>query len=325
MKVVTVVSTGLSGAGAISDYLLSRDDFVSPFKKNVDYKQDYEFRILHDPFGIEHLYSNFYENFSINNAAFAFSQFNSYVNNLKNLKDVNTKKKIYSNFFFNELSKYINNIVSTSYYGLPQHFRITMNKLDKIKWRFQNIKRNKFAQETNFYKMVVPVSKKDFIYHTKIFLNKVINVYNPSKNKNIVLDQGTNFWRPNCINKYFNNSKIIQVTRDPKAIFSSMKTRKSLSYPSNDIKMFVKWFEEIQNFRNQLHEKNVLHVKFEDFILKHESTKKKIDKHLKLKKKITNFNFFKTKNNLYNYKKRLTIKEIKYINKRLRKYVYFDI
>ena len=46
MKVVVIVSPGLSGAGAISDYLLSREDFVSPFKKDVDYKQDYEFRIV---------------------------------------------------------------------------------------------------------------------------------------------------------------------------------------------------------------------------------------------------------------------------------------
>ena len=130
MKTVIIVSSGLSGAGAISDYLLSRDDFVSPFKKDVDYKQDYEFRILHDPFGIEHLYKNFYKDFSINNAAYAFAQFKLYTNNLKKLKDVKTKKKIYSDLFFSELSIYLKKIISTSYYGLPQHYRINMAKMD---------------------------------------------------------------------------------------------------------------------------------------------------------------------------------------------------
>ena len=71
MKTVVIVSPGLSGAGAVSDYLLSRADFVSPFKKSVDYKQDYEFRVVSDPFGIDHLYKSFYQNFSINNAAYA--------------------------------------------------------------------------------------------------------------------------------------------------------------------------------------------------------------------------------------------------------------
>lgn len=325
MKVVTVVSAGLSGAGAISDYLLSRKDFVSPFKKNPDYKQDYEFRILHDPFGIEHLYKNFYENFSINNAAFAYYQFKNYTENLKNLKDVKTKKKIYSNLFFSELTKYINNIVSVSYYGLPQHYRIQMKNFDRIKWKLININQNKFAQETSFYKMIIPVSEKKFINFTRNFLKKMINIHNPSMKKNVVVDQGTNFWDPNCVNKYYENSKIIQVLRDPKAIFSSMKNRKSLSYPSNDIKLFVKWFIEMQKFRKKNQEKKILQVKFEDFILKHDITKKKINKFLNIKDLKTNFDYSNSKSNLLNYKKRLSLKEINYINKNLSSYVYFDI
>lgn len=325
MKTVIIVSSGLSGAGAISDYLLSRDDFVSPFKKDVDYKQDYEFRILHDPFGIEHLYKNFYKDFSINNAAYAFAQFKLYTNNLKKLKDVKTKKKIYSDLFFSELSIYLKKIISTSYYGLPQHYRINMAKMDKIKWRIQNIRKNKFAQETNFYQMIIPVPEKDFLIYTKNFLQKVVNFHNPSKKKNIVIDQGTNFWNPNFVNKYFSKIKIIQVIRDPKAVFSSMKNRKSLSYPGNDIKLFVKWYKEIQSFRDKNQEKKILQIKFEDFVLHHEFIKKKINSFLKIKNAKSNFDFSKTKRNLYNFKNKLSGKEIKYINQNLKDYAYFDI
>ena len=41
MKTVIVLGTGNSGAGAIHDYLLSREDFQSPFAGK-------EFRIVND-------------------------------------------------------------------------------------------------------------------------------------------------------------------------------------------------------------------------------------------------------------------------------------
>lgn len=111
MKTVAIISSGLCGAGAISDYLLSRNDFVSPFKKNVDYKQDYEFRLVSDPFGIDHLYKNFCNIFSINNAAYTFNQFKKYTQNLKKLKDVKSNQKIYKKYFFKHLEVYIKKII----------------------------------------------------------------------------------------------------------------------------------------------------------------------------------------------------------------------
>ena len=52
MKSVIVLGSGNSGAGAIKDYLMSRDDFQSPLG-------DQEFRIITDPDGINDLYINF--------------------------------------------------------------------------------------------------------------------------------------------------------------------------------------------------------------------------------------------------------------------------
>ena len=55
LKVITA-SPGLSGAGLIFDYLLSRKDFVSPFKKIPDDDQQTEFRFISDPGGLNSLY-----------------------------------------------------------------------------------------------------------------------------------------------------------------------------------------------------------------------------------------------------------------------------
>ena len=88
MKSVIVLGSGNSGAGAIKDYLMSRDDFQSPLG-------DQEFRIINDPDGINDLYINFYKNFSINNAANAVHNFFLFINNCYHSR-LNKKKNMYS-------------------------------------------------------------------------------------------------------------------------------------------------------------------------------------------------------------------------------------
>ncbi len=94
LKVVNV-SPGLSGAGLISDYLLNRNDFSNPFNLEA------EFRLLHDPGGIHNLYKGLYENFSVNNSAYFFNEFEKYILNLKNLSSkIKNKKNIITIQFF---------------------------------------------------------------------------------------------------------------------------------------------------------------------------------------------------------------------------------
>ena len=92
-KKVITASPGLSGAGLIFDYLLSRKDFVSPFKKYPDQDQQAEFRFVTDPGGLNSLYNGFYKNFSINNSAYVFDEFNKYLKKLKKLSIKKNKKK----------------------------------------------------------------------------------------------------------------------------------------------------------------------------------------------------------------------------------------
>jgi len=321
MKTVVIVSPGLSGAGAVSDYLLSRADFVSPFKKSVDYKQDYEFRVVSDPFGIDHLYKSFYQNFSINNAAYAHSQFKKYIQNLKKLKDIKSGEKIYNDDFFYNVEKYLKKIIKISYYGLPQHYRISMSNYQKIIWKLKNANKKNFAQNTKFYEMIIPVEEKIFIKESKKLLLKILITHNRKQKKNVVVDQGGNFWRPISSTKYYPDCKVIQVTRDPKGVFSSMKTRKSLSYPGNDIRTFVNWYKEMNKKRSFIEEKNTLKIKFEDFILNHEYSTKRINKFLNLKNYKAIFDLENSKKNLFKYKKNLNQKEIRFINSNLKQFI----
>ncbi len=317
---VIVTSVGNSGGGAIHDYLLSRSDFVSPFLGE-------EFRLISDPYGIENLYLNLYKNFSLNNSSEAFLKFRQYCYFLKSLKSSkNENKLIYGKKFYNLTIDYLKNIEYLTYNGMPQFRSISLDYNKKIsfklKKKFFGIKNH----QHNFYKMTLPVDEKIFIEETRKYLNKIFRSnITYFKNKNIILDQSTNYWRPEISFKYFKKIKIIMVTRDPRSVFYSMKFRQSYAYPGYDIKKFVIWYKEIMKRRSYI-KKNyksfILEVKFENFINKFNTETKKLEKFLSLKEdNIHLFNLEFSKKNLYKAKNNLSRKELNFIKKELKNYL----
>ena len=113
---VLIASPGLSGAGLIYDYLLSRNDFTCPFKNYPDDDQQSEFRFVSDPGGLNSLYYGLYKNFSVNNSSYVFKEFEKYINNLKKLSIIkkNKKKFIYTKDFFTEIEKFKTELDKTS-------------------------------------------------------------------------------------------------------------------------------------------------------------------------------------------------------------------
>ncbi len=322
LKVITV-SPGLSGAGLLSDFFLSRRDFVSPFKNLPSEDQQSEFRFISDPGGLNNLYEGFYKNFSINNSAYVFNEFNLYLGKLKKLKIIknNKKKYLYNNAFFKEAEIFKKKIISLSYYGLPQFYRLGLNKKEKILWKISN--RFRRAQETKFFKMVIPVTEKKFINESRKFINKALFALSGKKNFNFIIDQGTNFWKPEMSKIFFPNYKIILVTRDPRSVFSSMKSRGSLSFPGHDVEVFVKWYDLImKDFYKSRKLKNTIAIKYENFIINHNIERKKLLKFVKLKDlKSKNFNVNDSRKNIFKAKKYLSKREINIIEKKLNKYL----
>jgi len=317
---VIVSSIGNSGGGAIHDYLLSRQDFVSPFLGE-------EFRLISDPYGLENLHLNLYENFSLNNSSEAFINFRKYCFYLKNLKSSkNNNRLIYGKKFSNLVLEYLRNIERLTYKGIPQFKSISLDYNKKLSFK---LKKKLFGiknHEHNFYKMTLPIGEKKFINHTKKFLISIFrsNIKN-LKNKNIILDQSTNFWRPEISFKYFDKLKIIMVSRDPRSVFYSMKFRQSYAYPGYDIKTFVIWYKEVMKKKKYIKKKyknSILEIKFENFIQKFSSETKKIERFLNLKKKIKNsFDFEFSKKNMFKAKNNLSKDELNFIKKELKNYL----
>ena len=322
LKVITA-SPGLSGAGLIFDYLLDRNDFISPFKNYPDKDQQSEFRFITDPGGLNSLYNGFYKNFSVNNCAYVYDEFNKYLNKISKLTIVenNKKKKLYNNYFFSEIEKFKKKIIKNSYYGLPQFHRLGLNKKDKLVWKITN--RFRSAQQSKFLQMVLPVDEKIFINESKKFVDKVLYLNVNNKRKNIVIDQGANFWKPELSTIFYSNKKIILITRDPRSIFASIKSRKSLSYPGHNINIFIDWYQSIiSRIRSFKNAKNILLIKYENFIINHDSESKKLLKFLKIKKIEKNtFNIDDSRKNIYKADKVLTKKEKHLIETKLKKYL----
>ena len=174
--------------------------------------------------------------------------------------------------------------------------------------------------------MRLPKNEKKFIFETNKYLLDLFKFNIKSINKkNIILDQATNFWKPEIIFKYFNNAKIILVTRDPRSIYYSMKFRGSYAYPGYDIKIFVKWYKYAMQKREKIIKKyktNILDVKFEKFINNMEFELLRINQFLQIKNKIVkNFNYDFSKNNVFKAKYSLSKNELNFIKKNLKKYL----
>ena len=325
MKVVVIVSTGNSGGGAIHDFLIIDTKLKNPFK-------DKEFRLLDDPDGILNLYYNFYKNCSINNPSNALMRFKNYINDLCRLK-VKFKNKsvnVFNKRIFNETEKYIQKITILDYYALPQFIALQTNYFKK---KYHHLKKNVFnlRQNSNFFKMYMPVKENDFKKETKKYLSKLVNLHLENKSsKYIILDQAVNIWNYAELFSYFDDVKVILVTRDPRGIYNSMKTRHSRAYPGDDLKNWTKWYqtliEKFLNYKksvNRKFSKNILEVKFEDFVQNYDKEQKRILKFLDLKKKSNNFQIEKSKLNAFKSNHELSNFEKRYIKKKLNKYLHW--
>ena len=318
-KIITA-SPGLSGSGLLSDFFLSCNDFETPFKKFKKGDHQAEFRFVHDPGGLESLYNGFYENFSITNSSYVYNEFNNYVENLKKFSVLKNKKNIfvYDKNFFNLIENFKKKIIKLEYYGLPQFYRLGLNKKDRIFWRLSS--RFKSAQEVKFFKMVLPVDKEIFLKEARNLIEKYCK---NSLKKKIVIDQGVNFWNPISSLKFYENAKVILVIRDPRSVYSSMKKRQSLSYPGHDVYTFIDWYQTIMNrFEKLKKSPDIKIIKYENFLLNHAYEKKKLLNFLGLKKnKDFKYDLSVSEKNIFKAKKSLSKHELKIIKKKLAKYL----
>lgn len=322
-KTVIVLGTWSSGSGAISDYLSSRADFINPFGTN-------EFKLISDPMGLHHLYTNCYTKKDLLYPSLAFENFKYYVDKLKDhivYSSPGVKKKLYDDHLIRETKNFLKKITFMSYYGFPHFKDVTLNLEKKIQFKLKRKLLKKNFVDQKLFKIIVPVEQKVFLKEAKKYIDNVINHKDKFSKKNIVLNNGGDILDPVNSTNYYNNSKIICVTRDPRDIFCGMKTRQANSTPWYDVNLFIKWYKfyfASKKFKSILNHPKILVIKFENFVNDFEKQNKRLCKFLRIKEKtllINKFDINSSKKNIHKSKKYLNKKEQDLIKKKLKKYL----
>jgi hypothetical protein len=311
MKLVIVLGSGNSGAGAIYDYLRSRTDFQAPFYGK-------EFRIVNDPNGLDQLYHSLYKNFSINGSANSIEEFKKFI---VNSYHSNYNKNLYLNKNLIKLSNlFIKRISKTTYNGCPRFYFDKLTLIKKINFYLKRFIFMKNAKEIPMLQMTIPCEEKRFLEYAEEYFFSIFRSYKDfNEKKNIVIEQGGNFINPLDSTKYYGkNRKIIIVNRDPKAIFWSMKRRNSLSYPGDDVKKFVIWYKELLKKVIDIKSENIIKIEFESFFENFNIEKIKLSKNLGIDTMCKdNFDINHTLKNLYKFRDNLSKDEIKYLDDNL--------
>ncbi len=314
-KNIIVISLGNSGSGAVFDYLKTRSDMHAPFYGE-------EFRLFNDPQGIYSLYLNLYKNPGNNIYSFFFDEFAKYFRSLNQIKKKKNGKKvsIFNQNFIKKTEKYFKKIIHLEFNALPQFKRIQLNFIDKINYLSHSRIMKKSINEHNHFKVRLPISEKNFISETKNYLLKVTS---GKKNKNILLNQSINALNIDEHQKFFKNCKVIVVTRDPRSIFSSMKSRNSFAFPGKDVNIFIDWYKHFFNKMNiKKKSNNILIIKYERFLENFEKEKKKLCKFIKIKANLkSSFSVKNSKKNLYKAKKILSKYELNLIENQLKSFL----
>ncbi|MDB4613187.1 sulfotransferase [Candidatus Pelagibacter sp.] len=314
-KNVIVVSLGNSGSGAVFDYLRSRKDMYTPFYGE-------EFRLFNDPQGIYSLYLNLYKNPGNNIYSFFFDEFEKYFKSLNRIKKNKNEKKIsiFDKAFFKKTENYLKKIIYLEFNALPQFKRIQLNFLDKVNYLRHSKIMKKSINEHKYFKVRLPIVEKKFIIETKKYLHKITYKKN---NQNVLLNQSINVLNIKEHQKFFSNCKVVVVTRDPRSIFSSMKSRNSFAFPGKDVKIFINWYQDLfKKLKTQKKMNNTLIIKYENFLENFDQEKKRLCKFININTRMNSgFNVNSSKKNLYKAKKILTTKELKLIEKNLKSYL----
>ena len=331
MQTAIILGTHNSGSGLIHEYLSSREDFYSPLGHN-------EFRVGVDPGGVHYLFNEAYNNKGFFTTSYAVNNFFKYVNNLENSKEYKnnkTKVNLYNSNLLVEAHNFIKKVTKVHFYALPHYQRINLSVFDKIKIKINKKILNKNFPESKVGSILIFKDKKYFLSEANKFLNKIILSKNKDKNKkikNVVLNNAGDILNPIETTQYYTNPKIITVTRDPRDIFASMKSRESLSTPWYNVDIFIDWYNAC--FKNNIFlkskNKKILNLKFEKVIFNFNKENKKICKFLSIKEntklnkmKYFNFNVQASKKNIGKFKKVLSSLEISKIEKNLKSFLNY--
>ena len=308
-KYIIVLGTTGSGSGAIFDYLNGRNDLYNPL---VD--QEYPLPML--PNGLMSLEAISGKAFDPAITEYALIQFKFIANQLmeywfKKTKNDDLKKKI--PFFKKEIDQFIKEI-SFGDFPMRLFWRELMETPEQ--YIFDRLKKRIGFKKKDPQSRLI-VGQKDLIIAAQKLHNNMFCIN--SNERPVLLDQGGSGWNPTESTKYFEDHKIVLVTRDPRDQFAELRQYKK----ADSVEGFIEWYGEMQRRLNLINDPNILIIKFEDFVMDNEKSIKKICDHTAISLDIkSSYQSHLSKKNISKFSNFVLQNEIEKIEKVFKDYTF---
>ena len=281
---ICVSGYGKSGSGACVD-LLKEFEFIDGINK--------EFRIAKDPYGILDLEFSLVDNWEFVRHNMAITDFLKYCSVLS--RNDGLFKKTGKNFshllyvdFMKESEEYINRINDFKYIGDTLISRYYLNSIQSFMQRL----RSKFSLNNALNMYFSRPSYSKFEVETNRYIKNLFKNYADHNNLyKVVLDQAISPININKTIRFFDNSKLIIVDRDPRDIYATMIREKRLLgsdvLSNKSVDKYISWHHTVRKqVKNDLNttniKENILKLKYEDFFVNYDNTIKKLREFLNI-------------------------------------------
>ena len=306
---ISVLGTTCSGTGAIFDYLDGRVDLHDPL-----FGEEYLLPAL--PNGLMALESISDKAFDASTTEYSLKQFKDIACELI-LYWANKNKELNKNLpiFKDAIDEFITEI---SFADFPMRLlaqELMQSPIQKIVGKFKN----RLGINIKNPQTRLIVSQNKFVTAAQKMHNRMFHT--SAEGRPIILNRGGSGWNPVESTKYFSNCKVVLVTRDPRDQFVELRLYKQ----GTSLEGFIEWYKEMQRRLKLVNEKNILFIRFEDFVKKNEEFTKLLCDHASLSLSVSsNYQPELSKKNIGKFHKILTRNEIEIIENRLAEYIYAD-
>ena len=273
-KFVLVNGFGWSGSSALVDFFREFDVCYVPQK---------EFRLIKDPHGLRDL------DLQINNSTDALNEdtaIKDFIRFIKIYSRINGGFRPlglgYSKDFGQNIEKitreFIDGLIAYKYTGYWWYLDMDTPYLKYTTKRI--LGKTKIYDHKEHTKMYLStISEDEFVKKAKTYIDNIFGeLLQNTEYETVVLDQAIPANRPSWGMRYFNNSRVLIVDRDPRDVYVDLIKEKSLvGYDvaiNHDVNLFIEWFKKVR--RLDPIASNHMRIQFEDLIQNYESVVKSI-------------------------------------------------
>lgn len=283
IKFINVAGFFWSGSSAVVDLLKEYRHF---------YECDAEIRFIKDPYGISQLETSLVEHWELINSAAAIADFREMCrkgcrpgNHFYSQAGMGYANRIAKDFM-KLVDEYIARLTEYTYIADYYHFKFKKSYLkyliDRYRTGIEFYTNGKLKVGNRKLRPLCfsHPTQEQFNEATKWFFDALFHEHaDEDKDMYVVLDQAVSPSNTQVIHRYFNDSKMIIVDRDPRDMFVSELRTGAVVGKDVDLKEAGRRFAMRQKAMrsSMIIDEDVLYIHFEDLVLHYDETKKQIE------------------------------------------------